>query len=64
MGNLEDVYKQTEEMVEQLKKENREDKRIKIHLIQELKKLIDFIPNYPFYNKYKAILGKAIIDLQ
>lgn len=64
MGNLEDMVKKTEEMIGQLKREESEEKRIKGVLLQELKKLVDSIPSYPFYNKYKAILAKTIIDLQ
>lgn len=64
MEDIEDMIKKADKMIEQERNQNKEDKRIRINLIQEIKKLIDSLPNYPFYNKYKAILAKSIIDLQ
>jgi len=64
MENIEDMIKKADKMIEQERNQDKEDKRIRINLIQEIKKLIDSLPNYPFYNRYKAILAKSIIDLQ
>jgi len=65
--NLKDMEKQCEMLEGLLKQEKSqviEDRRIKTYLIQGLKSLVDYIPEYPFYNKYKAIIAKTIIDLQ
>lgn len=64
MGKLEDMIEQTDKMIEQKRSQDKENKRIRTALIQEIKKLIDSLPNYLFYNRYKAILAKTIIDLQ
>jgi len=64
MGNLEDMINETDKMIEQKRNQDKEDKRVRTDLIQEIKKLVDSLPDYPFYNKYKAILAKSIIDLQ
>lgn len=49
---------------ERRKSEENEDKRIRELILNELKQLVEQIPNHPFYNKYKAILAKTIIDFQ
>ncbi len=64
MNDIKKMVEMTKNLHEQTKNQAKENIRIKEYLIKELTILAENIPSYPFYNKFKAIITKTIIDLQ
>ena len=54
----------TKTLLEQAKSQVNENIKTKKFLIEQLKILINGMPDNPFYDKYKAIIAKTMIDIQ